>query len=353
MRWATAWKLVGGFVLTAVLLGWVLRGVDPAAVWHSLGRASLLGLALAATSNFAHNVFRVWRWGALLAPVREDIRFRPMFSAVILGYTTSWVIPGRLGEIVRPALLSARERVPLGPCMGSVVADRLLDGVAVLVLFAAGIWLTPLSGEAARHAADIRKWSLVFVAAIAVPIAGLLIVAAKRDRLERWLEGAARFRGWIARTALSLSRGIEGLARPRILARVAFHTFAAWLLIAGGTWIGVRACGAEIPFGGMLVILPLLVLGIALPTPGGAGGYHAGMVFGLTRFFAVDEPVAIGAAFLMHLAAIVPVIITGVLFLLVEHIPFAELLRFGRNGSFGSSPPDVTPPPGNGLERRT
>ena len=61
-----------------------------------------------------------------------------LIDAVILGYATSWVVPGRLGELVRPALLAGRQRLPLGPCLGSVVADRLLDGMAVLALFVVG-----------------------------------------------------------------------------------------------------------------------------------------------------------------------------------------------------------------------
>jgi len=331
MRLPTWLKYLGGLLLAALLLAWVFRKAEPAAVWESLQQASLLGLLLGAALSFSQNFFRVWRWGALLAPVREPIAFRPMFSAVILGYTTSWVVPGRLGEVVRPALLSARERLPLGPCIGSVVADRLLDGIAVVVLFAAGVILTPLSGESAEYAAGIRKWSLVMVVAIAIPIAILLIVSANKARVERWLVGAGRVRTWIGNALLGLSRGIEALRQPRLLLRVGIHTMLAWLLIAAGTWVAIRAAGASISFGGMLVILPLLVLGIALPTPGGAGGYHAAMVFGLTKFFAVQDSVAVGAAFLAHAAAILPIVVVGICFLFVEKIPFRDLLRVGRS----------------------
>jgi uncharacterized membrane protein YbhN (UPF0104 family) len=78
------------------------------------------------------------------------------------------------------------------------------------------------------------------------------------------------------------------------------------------------------------VILPLLVLGIALPTPGGAGGYHAAMMYGLTRFFAVDEVLAASAAILVWGTAILPVVAAGVLLLFSEQIPFRDLLRLGR-----------------------
>lgn len=330
MRLATFWKLAGGLLLAVVLLGWVLREADPAAVWQSLGRASLLGLLAGTALNFSQTVPRVWRWGALLAPVRADVPFRPMFAAVTLGYAVSWVVPGRLGEVVRPALLSARERLPLGACLGSVVADRLLDGVAVLALFAIGIAVTPLEGESLAHASQIRKWSFVVVGVIAVPIAALLVLSANRARIERWSASSGRVRHWLAGALLSLSRGIESLKRPALLARVLLHTAGTWLLIVSGTWIAVRGCGARVSFGGMLVIMPLLVLGIALPTPGGAGGYHAGMMFGLTRFLGVEEPVAAGAAILVWATVILPVVLAGAILLFTERIPVRELLRLGR-----------------------
>ena len=87
-------KYAGGILLAAVLLWIVLRGVDPAQLWASVKQASIVGLLVSAVLNIGHNVFRVWRWQALLRPVRQEIHFRPMFVAVIIGYMTSWVIPG-------------------------------------------------------------------------------------------------------------------------------------------------------------------------------------------------------------------------------------------------------------------
>src|SRR5262245_28071702 len=133
----TALQGIGGLVLAALLLYLVFHNVDRQELSRALAATSWPLLASGAAINLGHNVFRVFRWRRLLQPVRT-VPLRPMFVAVILGYMTTWILPGRIGELVRPALLSARENVPLGPCLGSVVADRLLDGVAIVALFAAG-----------------------------------------------------------------------------------------------------------------------------------------------------------------------------------------------------------------------
>ncbi len=323
-------KVLAGVLLAIALLWLVLHGVDRAALLGALKRASLVGLMAGAIINVGHNLFRVWRWGALLAPVRPHVRFRPMATAVMVGYLTTWVLPGRLGELVRPALLSARENVPLGPSLGSVVADRLLDGAAIVALFAAGSFLLPLSGEAAVHLGLIRSSAVVMLVIIVTGLALLVAAAGVRHHLETWMAGRRRVLRWLGRSFLSLAGGTEALRRPALLLRIAALSLLAWLTIALGTWLGVRASGARIPFEAILILLPLLAFGVAVPTPGGAGGYHAAMTFGLEMLFGVPAGTAVAAGILMHLAVVVPVILIGTVLLRTERISWRDMISAAR-----------------------
>jgi uncharacterized protein (TIRG00374 family) len=322
-------KFLAGLALAVLLLWWVLRGVDPAALWQTIRVASFAGLAIAAVLTVGHNVFRVWRWQALLAPVRTGIPFRPMFVAVIVGYATTWVVPGRLGEFVRPALLSARERIPLGPCLGSVLADRLLDAATVVVLFVAGIWVSPPPSDAAAYVALFRTASVMFLVGLGAVIGLLLAATAYRESLTPWIERRAAPLRWIGRTLVSFSEGVSALRSPRLLVRVCVLSLAAWLTIALATWIGVRAVGADISFPAMLAILPLLALGVAVPTPGGAGSYHGAMKFGLMAF-GVGEAVAVGAGILMHVVITLPIIVLAIVLIWTESLSFKDIVTAGR-----------------------
>lgn len=323
-----------------------MRGIDPRQLKAQLMAASWLGLLACAGINFAHNGVRVLRWGLLLHPVRERVRFRPMFASVVLGYMVTWVAPGRLGELVRPALLSGREKLPIGPCMGTVIVDRLLDGLAVVLLFAVGLAVTPMPPEAAVSTAAIRGTSVVAGLVVIGLCVSLIVATSSRRRIERALEK----RGspvllWIGRSMLAVSRGADALKRPGLLLGVVVHTVLAWLMIALATWVGIRACGIDVPFGAVLIILPLLALGVTLPTPGGAGGYHAAMTFGLSQLFGVAEAQAVGASVLIHLMIIFPVILVGGGILIVEHIPFRDLLEAGRQlRHLGAAEGSAVPP---------
>lgn len=322
-------KFVFGVLLAAVLMAWVLRGTDLATLWSEIRNASILGLLLGGALNIGHNVFRVLRWRVLLNPVRRGISFRAMFVAVILGYMTSWVIPGRLGELVRPMLLSTRESLALGPIVGSVVADRILDIVAVALLFTIGIWVTPLSGEAAKHAALLKNGAVIMsVVAIAV-LALMVAVSVSGQRLSDWFTRRRGIFRWLGRAGVALAHGAGALRSPRAVGLVLIHSLAAWLMIAGGTWVCVLAGGAEVSFGTMLVILPMLVLGVAVPTPGGAGSYHGAMKAGL-MLFGVSQVTAVSVGLLAHMMMVLPVIVVGAVLLWTENVRWGDLISSAR-----------------------
>ncbi len=322
-------KYLGGFAVAALLLWWVFRGVDGRAVWEQLKQASLAGITVAVVLNAGHNIFRVWRWRALLEPIRPAVKFGPMFTAVILGYMTTWVIPGRIGELVRPLVLSARQPVPLGPCIGTVVADRILDAVAIVFLFAVGLLITPLTGEAAEYTAHVRTASLFLAAAAILLLTVMLAVTFHGEKLSLWIEKKRGLVRWLGRTALSLSSGMQAFRSPRLIVRVVVHSALAWLTIAVATWSGILACGAEISFGTVLIILPMLALGVAVPTPGGVGTYHGAMMVGL-MLFGVAQTLAVSAALLMHAICIVPIVVLGMVLLWIEKISWREFVSAAR-----------------------
>ena len=319
-----------GLGIAALLLYWVFRDKDPRVLKTAVAQASWMGLALAAVLNFSHNHARVLRWRALLSPVRPDVPYRPMFAAVVLGYLTTWLVPGRLGELVRAGILTAKGDVPLGPSMGSVVADRFLDGIAIVVLFLAGSLTATFASGSAALAAQIRTTAVILAMVMVAGLVVLATLAAHAARVDTWLVGSWAPVRWTARAAIGLARGAEALRTPRLWLPILGLSLAAWLTIALGTWIGIRSSGVSIGFSATLVLLPLLAIGVAIPTPAGAGGYHAAMQLGLTQLFGVDGNLAAGAGLLMHLAVMLPVLLIGPAVLYAEQLSFADLVRTAR-----------------------
>src|SRR5215208_2146873 len=97
-------------LLTIALLVFFFRKADPAAVWAETRRADRLLLAYAVVVTGLTYAVRAWRWQSLLAPIGRT-HYRNAFETTVIGFGASSLLPGRVGEVLRPYLLARRERL--------------------------------------------------------------------------------------------------------------------------------------------------------------------------------------------------------------------------------------------------
>ena len=62
-----------------------------------------------------------------------------------------------------------------------------------------------------------------------------------------------------------------------------------WLSIAAGIWLTSRAFHMTFSYLGSFLVMTLLVVGVAVPTPGAIGGFHAMYQIAVTKFFGVPD----------------------------------------------------------------
>src|SRR5205085_9803077 len=91
-------------------------------------------------------LLRAWRWGNLLAPLAR-VPLRDLFPATVVGFMTALLVP-RAGEVVRPYLVSRRHPIRTSAGFASIILERLVDLMTVLVLF--GLYLYALPTPSAQ-----------------------------------------------------------------------------------------------------------------------------------------------------------------------------------------------------------
>jgi uncharacterized protein (TIRG00374 family) len=312
---------IGGPAIAVILLWFSFRGVQLDELLEQIRHANplLLGLSLCAVPLFL--TLRAWRWRILLSPVRAQIPMSESFSATAIGYLAG-LLPGKVGEVLRPALLSRRLRLPFAPVLATVGVERvILDLLTVLFLGALALLLpshlTGLdAGEASTWLPRFQRLAAV-VLGLAILALFLLHLAGRHrevigERLDRAAESAGgRIIPPTIRWLASLLPGFAALSSWRGLLLVVGQSLLIWLVTAAGMHAGIAACGVEIPPGGMLILLPVLVAGISIPTPGNTGTFHLAMKLGLMSFFEVDESIAVGTSLIVHLVNWSPLIVAG------------------------------------------
>lgn len=330
---ANALRIAVSLGLAALLLWLFFRNLDLVELAKTLSAARPGWLALALAITVFNFPFRSWRWTRLLHHV-QHIPQREAFSATCIGFAASVLLPARAGEIVRPAVLSRRTGLPFAPALASIAVERLIDLVAVILLFvayAAGGWApADLPGEAHGRLELLRRSAYLLGAATLVVFSGLGLLAARPHLAERFLGPLEKkLPARVAPRVVALLRSfLGGLASIRTggdVAVMSAATIAMWLLNVLQFYAVARAFDVVLPFPVFFFVLTWAVLGLAIPTPGGVGGYHTAVAYSLTGFYGVAAAPAAATALMTHAIAFVPVTLAGVAFLAASGLSFRRL----------------------------
>ena len=90
-------------------------------------------------------LIRALRWQAIVEPVRK-ISFIQAFHPLMTGFMLNCILPGRIGEAARPAILMKNENIPFSTGIATVAVERIFDIILLVILFItimAGIKIDP------------------------------------------------------------------------------------------------------------------------------------------------------------------------------------------------------------------
>jgi len=310
-----------------------LRNADLSLVWQSVKAARKDFLVLALGTTALGFVIRAERWKYLLEPIGHA-RFRTALRTTVIGFGASAVLPARAGEVIRPYLLAREEGLSATAAFATIIVERILDLVAVLSLLA--LFLIAFDpGVASRDSAvfnAIKYGSLVMAPVAIAALLVMFFMAGHPDTLHRWLLKAeavlpARIAAAIARLAKTFAEGFGVVRKPvRLIAAVAW-SIVLWISIAAGIWAVSVAFGVAMPFTGAWLMLGPLVVGVAVPTPGGVGGFHEAYRVGATAFFGADNNTAVGAAIVLHAISMFPVALVALVFIVQDGVKIGSITK--------------------------
>jgi uncharacterized protein (TIRG00374 family) len=329
-------QLLVGALLALLLLGFFFRGVDWASLGAALRGARLLPLAGLVIATLAVYTVRAWRWGDLLLPLGR-VRFQDLFSATMVGFASGLLIP-RAGELVRPWLVSRRYPIPTSAGFATISLERLFDLITVLALFAAYLFVLPTpAAQVESRLTQVVTLGGAATGAVALgALVFLLALHANAERvtgtLERWLTRAPR---WLAepssRVLRAFSFGLAVLRAPLShLGKIALQSLALWLQIALGFHLNHAAFGIELPFHATFLLMAFLVVGVAIPTPGMVGGFHAFYMLALADVYSVPRATAAAAAVAAHALSNLPILVFGLVLLGREGLSLGRVAEVTR-----------------------
>ena len=331
---STRTKAVIGLGVTVLLLWWVLRDVSASEVWAELIAADpwlMLASVCAATFSF---VLRAWRWRVLLEPGHAGSDFEARFGATCAGFAANNILPARLGEIVRAYVLSHVARIPFGGSIGSLVAERVLDGLVLAFFLLATISLPEFPLGEGATALLVRRTALVGSVVFLAGFAVLWLASRHPDQARGiWSRSLGRlvpdrFADRADNLVASFLSGLRSLSRGSVFVRALMWTVAVWLCLGVSIWFGLLAFDIQAPgFTGALFIQAIIAFAVAAPsTPGFFGVFEAAARLGL-GVWDVPEAAIVGFATSYHILTLIPVTVLGLLYLNRVGISLGEASR--------------------------
>jgi uncharacterized protein (TIRG00374 family) len=312
------------FAFTLGLLAFFFRNANFGEIWAETQRANRWELLAAVALTMLTYALRAWRWQSLLAPIGPT-HFGNAFRTTVIGFAASFFLPARAGEVIRPYLLAKKEGLNPAAAFATIILERLLDTATVLLLFALFVF-TVRDGVMTADAAQLGHVKFWGGAAAAAAIGGLLvlfILAGHPERLGRMAGRVervlpVRIARMVAHFVESFAQGLAVMRQPARLGIALLQSFPLWLSIAAGIWLTSLAFHITFPYPGSFLVMTLLVVGVAVPTPGAIGGFHVAYQVAVQTFFGATPDRAAGAAIVLHAISFVPVSLLGIIFMARE-----------------------------------
>ncbi|QEH42604.1 lysylphosphatidylglycerol synthase transmembrane domain-containing protein [Chitinophaga sp. XS-30] len=221
---------------------------------------------------------RALRWKILIATQGHRPGTLNTFFAVMVGYLVNMGVP-RLGEIARCGVLANYEKIPADKLIGTMIAERALDLVCLMLVFllCLVLQLDLVTGYLSTEVwpslqtklanADAGQWLIIL--AIAAAVIGIIIFLFKRFAASKAaIKVRALMRGvWDGFSSI-------GKMDRRNLGWFIFHTVCIWFQYLAMLYVGFLCLPATRELG-FTAALTVLVLGSVamIVSPGGIGVY--------------------------------------------------------------------------------
>ena len=300
--------------------------VDLNGTVHALRSANYWWILPALVCYFIAVAFRTLRWHVLLLPLKS-VPVRRLYPLVVIGYMANNLLPARLGELVRAYLAGRREGMPAAATLATILIERVMDGVFLLLLGLC-VWsflpvASLLEGRELAVAAVSAAFALALVAFFAVALVPALGQLGVRS-LQRLLPHKAR--APVGGLLSGFLAGFQTLRSPRQVFATILMTAPIWLFEAEMYYLIALGFRIREPFHAFLLTTSASNLATSLSTPGGVGPFEYATRLTLE---ALSVPVqdAVSYALVLHVALLLPVTLLGLVFLWMSNTSLQEVAR--------------------------
>jgi glycosyltransferase 2 family protein len=301
-------------------------------IWKSFREANYYWIGLSFLIGALSHLSRALRWLQLVKPLGYSPNPENSFFAVMVGYLANMAFP-RLGEVSRCAVLSRYENIPLEKGFGTVMAERVLDMLILLCLFAIVVvsqikilWtfvsiqiLSPVTAKIN----DLPSVKLILGMILAGGVCLAILFLFKKIMKPFYQKLRALLKGF--------GEGFTAIMKVENKLIFIFHTLFIWLMYFLMLYVCFYSLPetSNVPIAGVLACFVLGSIGI-VAVQGGIGAYQF-IVTQTLLLYGISEPIGFALGWIAWTGQAVMILILGFLSLLL--LPLFNKKQKNEQGS--------------------
>ena len=310
-------QLILAILISAAGLYIAFRGIEWRNFLHELGSIDIIWYISGMMGMIIILLIRGLRWRIFLLPMGTFSAIK-LYKGTIAGFFTNYVLPFRIGEVVR-AYVTGRFIKKNGTLLlPSIVIERMIDGVSFflfVVIFSLFIDL-PLSDK------QILIVRIALIAILALFVVVIYLYYRLRNKITEFLEEKE---GKVANFFKDLHDGMQALYKVKHPIQIIIYSFSIWFVTGLTYWAGIKACHIELGFVEAYILMASAMIAIAIPAaPGFVGTFHAAIVATLVALN-IDKSTAASYAFLQHLIGLIPICVFGFIHFLEANVSLKDI----------------------------
>lgn len=309
-------------------IGILLTWLSLKAVWgerdkivNSFKTANYFWVFISVIISVISHLLRAYRWNYLLKPAGYSVKPVNAIGAVLVGYFANYGLP-RMGEITRCTLVTRYDKVPFEIALGTVITERIIDTLLLLVIFVLTLFaqFSELSALAAKYIFIPLKTKLggmsenpvqliILVAVLLAIVVGFFLLRKKISAL---------LTGKFGNIIKGFGKGLSSVKDVEHKFQFIVLSFAIWaayfyslyfcfFAFEGTSHLGQAEC---------LVLLLFGTFGVVF-SPGGLGAYQAIITALLISTYGIDTISAVAFPWMSWTAQFIVIVVLGIASLIV------------------------------------
>jgi len=307
----------------AIFLLFAFWNVDLGIAVGLIGNASVMWTFFFLLVFYFSHFIRAVRWKIMISSVKPDTSLLNLFGTVMIGYGINCAVP-RLGEVYRAMFLGKWENLSRTSLLGTIIIERVID----ILSFSVSVLISVLifSGNLFKEFVWLKS-TIYFSFGILIIIIGLLIIIVKRREkfyaviINFFGKASPKIAEKLAYIFEMLAEGFSSLKGTKNYIFAVLLTVIMMLLYAVNNYIGFYMLRMDeiqtVTFGMAWILMTISSFGVAIPTPGGTGSYHAFVLIVLVNLYGFSQEVSAAYALFTHFLTYLVFVLSAFAFIFI------------------------------------